>query len=352
MKYIKISTLKKILFFLGLIILIIAFYKYSNKHYKKLKKQQNINKSFIVVSPEPIGINEFLKSSIRGVKEAGILYKLPVRVFESKNPSVIYEQVNAAVQDKPKIIIVLGFQFVDIVDYFSKKFYNQKFLIIDACTKERRPNVYCAIFREHEAVYLAGYEAAILSKNNHVGTISAIDTPQMRKFVTPFFDGAKAAKSNIKFTSLFVGGLNPFSDPVRAKEQTYILINKGVDIILASSAAGNFGIFDAVKEKNIKVIGVDTNQCHIAPGFVLDNVIKQVEFVVKDTIKSIIEEPKNNENIKSYGLLELGVTLTGLSDTALSDCIVLNEKSTIDKLKNVKEEIIKKKVIVNDPSKS
>lgn len=307
--------------------------------------------ALILVTPEPAGANEFLKLSITGIQEAAKAVGGTSRVFESQDISKVAEQLDAAVAAKPAVVAVVGFEFADSIAKAAPENPEQKFLFVDACTSQPQPNVTCAVFREHEAVYLAGVEAGLLTKSGKVGAVVALDTPQIRRFSDPFGIGAKSVNKSVKFTPLYVGGSNPFNDPGRAKEQALSLANAGVDIVMAASAGGNAGVFDAAKSSGLLAFGVDTNQCPQAPGVVLDNVLKEVNVVMVSAAKDIVGGKSGG--LKSYGLAEGAVTLTGLQDdVASSGCAIKDHTNVIDQVKKVRDQIISGKITVNDPVKA
>jgi basic membrane protein A len=234
------------------------------------------------------------------------------RVFESQNISKISEQLDAAIAAKPDVVTVVGFEFVDSITALAPKNPDQQFLFIDTCIEKELPNVTCAVFREHEAVYLAGVEAGLLTKTNKVGAVVALDTPQIRRFSDPIGKGAQSVNKAVKFTPLYVGGSNPFADPGRAKEQALSLANAGADILMAASAGGNSGVFDAAKSSRLLAFGTDTTKARKL-GRRSRHVLKEV---------NVGDGERHQERswtvtlggVESYGLARKAVTLTGLRD--------------------------------------
>src|SRR6476469_6875497 len=160
--------------------------------------------SFILVTPEPVGVNPFLQLAVDGVKKAAKDLKGSSKVFESQDPTNIQQQVDAAVAEKPDVVTVVGFEFADAIEAAAKAHPDQKFLFVDACTQNEHPNVTCAVFREHEGVYLAGVEAGLLTKTKQIGAVVALDTPQIRRFSDPFGAGARKVSPGVGFTPLYV----------------------------------------------------------------------------------------------------------------------------------------------------
>ncbi|MFD2092121.1 BMP family ABC transporter substrate-binding protein [Blastococcus deserti] len=305
--------------------------------------------SLILITPEPVGVNPFLQLAVDGVEQAAEENGGEARIFESQDPTNIQQQMDAAVADAPDVLAVVGFEFADSVAAAATANPEQQFLFVDACTAEEFENVTCAVFREHEAVYLAGVEAGLLSQSGQVGAVVALDTPQIRRFSDPFGAGAQSVNAAVGFTPLYVGGSSPFNDPARAKEQALALVARGADHVMAAAAAGNLGVFDAAKEGAFKAFGVDVNQCPDAPGVVVDNVIKEVDVVTADSIGEILAG--NGGGLVSYGLEEGGVTLTGLQDGVEdSGCLIADHPDVIAEVESVRDRIVAGEVTVDDPA--
>lgn len=306
-------------------------------------------KSFTLVTPDAVGQNEFLKLAVSGIKDAARLHDGTQKVYESSDTASQQQNVQAAVDAKPNVIVLVGFEFADIVAQQAQKNPKQQFLIIDACTAKTYKNVSCAVFREHEGVYLAGAEAGLLSKSGKVGAVDVLDTPQFRRYSDPFAAGAKKVAPRTSTGTRFVGGQSPFDDSARAKEQASTLLAGGYDQIMAAAAAGNYGVFEAAKAKGAYAYGVDVNQCPSAPGTVVDNVIKRTDIAVEKGIESVLAG-KNGTTV-SYGLKEGGISLTGLEDGVdSSKCVIADHKDVLRKIEALRDQIVSGKLTVDDPA--
>ncbi|MBA2945568.1 BMP family ABC transporter substrate-binding protein [Streptomyces himalayensis] len=306
-------------------------------------------KSFTLVTPDPVGQNEFLKLAVTGLKSAAKAHDGSQKVYQSSDTASQQQNVQAAVDAKPDVIVLVGFEFADIVAQQAEKNPKQPFLMVDACTTKTFKNVSCAVFREHEGVYLAGAEAGLLSKSGKVGAVDVLDTPQFRRFSDPFAAGAKQVAPKTSTSTRFVGGQSPFDDSARAKEQANSLLSKGYDHLMAAAAAGNYGVFEAAKAKGAYAYGVDVNQCPSAPGTVVDNVIKRTDVAVEKGIEQVLDG-KTGTTV-SYGLKEGGISLTGLEDGVEdSQCVIAEHKDVLEKVEKLRDQIVSGKLTVDDPA--
>ncbi|MEW1718220.1 BMP family ABC transporter substrate-binding protein [Streptomyces sp. NPDC093109] len=305
--------------------------------------------SFTLVTPDPVGQNQFLKLAVDGVKTAAKTHSGTQKVYQSSDTASQQQNVQAAVDASPNVIVLVGFEFADLVAQQAEAHPKQQFLMIDACTAKPFKNVTCAVFREQEGVYLAGAEAGLLSKSGKVGAVDVLDTPQFRRYSDPFAAGAKEVAPKVSASTRFVGGQSPFDDSARAKEQANSLLAKGTDQIMAAAAAGNYGVFEAAKAKGAFAYGVDVNQCPSAPGTVVDNVIKKTDVAVAEGIEQVLGG-KGGETV-SYGLKEGGISLTGLEDgVESSQCVIADHKDVLKKVEALRDRIVAGKLTVDDPA--
>ncbi|MGI5453332.1 BMP family ABC transporter substrate-binding protein [Streptomyces sp. CA-249302] len=308
-------------------------------------------KSFTLVTPDAVGQNEFLKLAVTGVKDAAKQHDGTQKVYESTDTASQQQNVQAAVDAQPDVIVLVGFEFADLVAQQAKAHPKQQFLMIDACTTKTFKNVSCAVFREHEGVYLAGAEAGLLSKSGKVGAVDVLDTPQFRRYSDPFAAGAKKVAAKTETSTRFVGGQSPFDDSARAKEQANSLLAKGYDQLMAAAAAGNYGVFEAAKAKGAFAYGVDVNQCPSAPGTVVDNVIKRTDVAVEKGIEAVLGGKAGTT--VSYGLKEGGISLTGLeAGVDSSKCVIADHKDVLKQVEALRDQIVAGKLKVDDPAAS
>lgn len=305
--------------------------------------------SFTLVTPDAVGQNEFLKLAVTGVKAAAKAHNGTEKVFESTDTASQQQNVQAAVDAAPDVVVLVGFEFADLVTRQAEAHPKQQFLMIDACTTQAFGNVSCGVFREHEGVFLAGAEAGLLSRSGKVGAVDVLDTPVFRRFSDPFAAGAQHVAAKTETDTRFVGGQSPFDDSARAKEQANDLLAKGYDQLMAAAAAGNYGVFEAAKAKGAFAYGVDVNQCPSAPGTVVDNVIKRTDIAVEKGVEQILAGQTGTTT--SYGLKEGGISLTGLEKGVdSSQCVIAKHPEVLAKVKALREQIVSEKLTVDDPA--
>jgi len=306
---------------------------------------------FVYVSPNPIGVNDFLKFGKVGTERVAKELDGVAKTYESTDPTTERQNLEAAAKGGAAVVVALGFEFTDMLPEVAAAHPDTKFLQIDACPfANLKPNIYCSVFREYEPSFLAGAEAALTSKTGKVGAVGALDIPFMHRYTDGFLMGAKHAKPDIKLSpTLWVGGTNPFSDPARAQERAAAMVADGADRIFAATGGGNAGVFKSVKEApGVLSYGIDANQCPQAPGAIADNVEKHTDVAVELAIKGIMSGKQ--PQIAALGLKEGGMSLTGLGpDVATSKCEIAGDTATLDALKKLRDQIVSGEVKIDDP---
>ena len=309
------------------------------------------DKSIIYVTPNPIGNNPFLVMGRDGTQAAAESIGATTSTIESDTPQAILENLYAAANEGADIIVALSFSAVDAVTEVAPTAPDVQFLIVDACPQGERPdNVHCAVFREHEASFLMGAMAAMSTDAEKLGAVGPVDIPFMHRFTDGFTEGAKYINPDIQVEVRWVGGQNPFSDPVRAKEQSLALHAIGADVIYAVAAGGNFGIYEAATAESFRIMGVDSNHCPLAEGAMYDSALKRVDQAIQQSVDAIVGGAK--QNFASYGLAENGVgglVLSSDEDLAASGCLIADQPDTVAKIRDIAQKIIAGDISIIDP---
>jgi basic membrane protein A len=304
---------------------------------------------FVYISPDPLGVNPFLVMGQTGTETIAEKYGARVVVMESEDPTTREENVRFAIDEGADIVVVLGFEFADILARLAPGAPTVEFLIIDQCIENRPANVHCGMFREFESSFALGAMAAMLSETRNVGVVGAADIPFLHRYTDGFEAGAKYVDPDIGVSVRWVGGPNAFSDPVRAKEQALALASSGVDYIFAAAAAGNLGVFEAAEESNFFTFGLDIDQCSSVPGRVVDNLIKRVDVVIAHGIDSIMNGAESGFMV--YGLGNGGLELAALEPGGAegSECMIYRHPDVMRSMQDLKDLIVSGEAGIEDP---
>ncbi len=202
----------------------------------------------------------------------------------------------------------------------ARDYPNIHFAIIDGVIfeddgKTQKANVASLVFKEHEGSYLVGLIAGMTSKTGTLGFIGGMDIGLIHRFEGGFEQGAKAANPKIQVIQNYVGVTDAaWNNPGKGKEIALAQINKGADVIFTAAGNSGLGAFDAVEQSGKDasgrathfVIGVDSNQNMVKPGFVLTSMVKRVDNAVYDIVKDVVDH-KFQGGFHVFGLDTEGV---------------------------------------------
>jgi basic membrane protein A len=224
-----------------------------------------------------------------------------LRDIEPGNPTSIEPAMRAFAERGYDLIIGVGFAQAPIMQVVAKDYPNSHFAIVDGVIfeddgKTPRANVASLIFKEHEGSYLVGLLAARTSKTGTIGFLGGMDIGLIHRFEKGYEEGAQSVNPNIRIIQNYVGVTDgAWNNPGKGKELALAQIGKGADVIFTAAGNSGLGAFDAVEQAGKVngrathfVIGVDSNQNMVKPGFVLTSMVKHVDNAVYDIIRDVV----------------------------------------------------------------
>jgi basic membrane protein A len=259
------------------------------------------------------GDQSFNDSAYRGIQWAADEFKIQHVEIEPGADADRETGLRMIANQGFDLVIGVGFLFTDAIKAVADEFPNVKFAIIDGFIPDK-PNVVSLTFKEQEGSFLVGVIAGMKAQNLHkktVGFVGGMDVPLIHKFEAGYKAGVAYVCPDCTILSDYAGTTpTAFADPVKGKELALAQIDKGAAVIYHASGLTGAGVFEAGKERQVFVIGVDSNQNHLGhvketgKNFGLTSMLKQVDVSVYLTIKEVLE-----------GKFQAGVRTFGLADT-------------------------------------
>jgi basic membrane protein A len=235
-------------------------------------------------------------------------YVLQARAQEDYRPDL-----ELLAQRHVALAVGVGFMLEDAVAAEARTHPEQRYLLIDSPILDASgaaislPNVESVTFREQEGSYLAGALAGLVSKSGRVAFVGGMQVPLIQRFEAGFRAGL-AATNPASATQLAIQYTGSFDDSSAGKRVAQSLYAGGVDVIFQAAGADGLGAIQAAKEAGKWVIGVDSDQAHLAPASVLTSMVKHVDYAVYLASRDIAAgrfAPGNRE----LGIKESGVGL-------------------------------------------
>jgi basic membrane protein A and related proteins len=255
----------------------------------------------------------FNAAAWQGVQRAEKDFQIVLRDVEPGNPTSIEPAMRAFAERGYNLVIGIGFAQSPILERVAKDYPNVNFAIIDGVIM--LPNVASLVFMEHQGSYLVGMIAARASKTGTLGFIGGMDIPLIHRFAVGYTEGARSVNPNIQVIQNYVGVTDSaWNNPGKGKELALAQIGKGADVIFTAAGNSGLGAFDAVEQYGKKdgraerfVIGVDSNQNGVKPGFVLTSMEKRVDNVIYQLIQELVGG-RFKGGFHVYGLKENGIS--------------------------------------------
>ncbi len=254
----------------------------------------------------------FNAAAWQGVQRAAKDFPIVLRDIEPGTPNAIEPAMRAFAERGFDLIIGVGFAQAPIMEQVAKDYPNIHFAIIDGVSE--LPNVASLVFKEHEGSYLVGMLAARTTKTGTIGFLGGMDIGLIHRFEKGYEEGAHAVNPNIRVIQNYVGVTDgAWNNPGKGKELSLAQIQKGADVIFTAAGNSGLGVFDAVEQQGKQngrathfVIGVDSNQNMVKPGFVLTSMVKRVDNAVYNIVQDVVNS-RFSPGLHVFGLDKDGV---------------------------------------------
>lgn len=299
----------------------------------------------LLVGISGLGDESFNDMTYAGLKRVQQEQNLKLIFEDSKKSDEAFKQSMQRLLEKgAQIIVANGFYLKDLVAEVAPQYPDRFFILQDAVLPEL-PNVASILYSVHEGSFLAGAMAGLMTKSGRVGFLGGVDIPIMHVFRQGYAEGVQYVTPKVQVVSEFVSKAPDFSgfkDPGKGYEMAKKQYLTGVDIIFAAAGLTGNGVIQAARKKGTYVIGVDSDQDHLAKGTILTSMMKRLDVATYKEVSEIIAgnfEP----GVKIYGLKEQGVGLTPLTYT--KDII---PQEVIERLSELEQLIKKGKITVTN----
>ena len=243
------------------------------------------------------------------------------------------------------LIFGIGFIFTDDITNIAKEFPDKKFACVDYTvdtSKTIPQNLLALKFKEEEGSFLVGVLSSLLSKSNTVGFIGGMQSPLIKKFESGYSAGVKYINSKCKVLIAYAGVTGEaFKNPSKGKELALTQYSQGADIIYHASGVTGLGVFEAAREAKRLAIGVDSDQFHEAPGFILTSMTKVVDNALFEAAQGV-----KGGTFKGGYALTLGLKSKGVDYVYDDNNRNLIPSDIREKIESIRNKIISGEIVV------
>ena len=185
------------------------------------------------------------------------------------------EQMDNAVNDGAKSIVVAGYLFGNAIAEAQEKYPDVQFLALDVSASDlgdKAPTANTALitYKEEQAGYLAGY-AAVYDGYKELGFLGGMAVPAVIRYGYGFVQGADAAAAelgqNIEINYFYGGQFYGDANITSRMEGWY---SNGTQVVFACGGGIYTSAVEAALKNNGYVVGVDVDQNYIGVNGVAD----------------------------------------------------------------------------------
>ena len=194
------------------------------------------------------------------------------------------EQMDNAVNDGAKSIVVAGYLFGKAIAEAQEKYPDVQFLALDVSTVDLgdtapAENTALITYKEEQAGYLAGY-AAVYDGYKELGFLGGMAVPAVIRYGYGFVQGADAAAAelgqNIEINYFYGGQFYGDANITSRMEGWY---SNGTQVVFACGGGIYTSAVEAALKNNGYVIGVDVDQNYIGANGVADGTYAYNPFI-------------------------------------------------------------------------
>ena len=255
---------------------------------------ETTNKIAMVTDYGDITDQSFNQTTWEAVVKFGNDNNIPTKYYKptTNDTAGRVASVELAIADGYNVIVMPGYAFGGTIAECASKYPNVKFIALDVAkgdlleagvalkgeTYDYNPdnwdlskyvdmsNVYCAIYQEELAGYMAGYAAVKLGYTK-LGFLGGMAVPAVIRYGYGYVQGAAAAADElaVEIDIKYIYGGQFFGDAdITAVMDTWY--GAGTEIVFACGGGIYTSAAEAAKKVNGKVIGVDVDQAAIIDG--------------------------------------------------------------------------------------
>ena len=241
-------------------------------------------------------------------------------VLQGKAQEDYEPNLRLLVDQGAELVVAVGFMMEAATRRVARDNPRAKFLLIDSPVLDDAgkpitlPNVRAVVFREHEGSFLAGALAGELTRTGKVGFVGGMQLPLIQKFEVGFRAGLRMVNPAAA-REVLVAYTGTFDDERKGIEVGQDLYRRGCDIVFHGAGLDGLGVIKAAQQAGRWVIGVDSDQSHVAPRNVLTSMIKHADLAVYQAVRDAVNGSFAGGDVV-LGLRESGVDLSPLGGDA------------------------------------
>jgi basic membrane protein A len=281
----KEKKMKRIMFVL-LVLLVIASAAFATATQEKAAEPAEQVRAALITNPK--GTSAYINEGIAGFEEACARWNIKGTVVECKGSAEYEENARAAANEGYDLILAGSWEAGSIISELAEIYDDIAFGIIDTLTDSDK--VKCIQYFEGEGAYLIGVLAALVvdGESHNYGCINVSQNESSLKWRYGYAQGVLSVDPEARFTFNYVYGYSEVNLAYELALQQYEL---GCRFINSCAAGGDYGTFQAAKEKGFWTAGQDVDMTDPNNPWIVSSQIKGAN----PSIQYMIDKFMNNE---------------------------------------------------------
>jgi len=181
------------------------------------------------------------------------------------------------------IIIAQGYEWGQPVLEVAKDHPDKKFIVFTGLVKSE--NVASIFPRQHEASFILGALASMLSKSHIIGFIGGDEKyPNLKTLYEGYRQGALYMNAN---TTVLETYISEWDNESKGKSAALSQIEKGADYLFHVADTSGHGVIQAAKEKGVYAFGAVSDQNKLSPETVVTSFVIDPEKAYNEVFELI-----------------------------------------------------------------
>jgi len=232
------------------------------------------------------------------------------------------------IEQGANLLIVPSSDYRDGMETVAAEYPDVSFVYLAEVITDGPANIMSIAYREHEASFLAGAMAGLLTQTNSVGAVLALNEAVQYRYQYGYMAGVKAVNPDCEVQVAFT---NSYTDVGKGSELAGVMYTRGADYVGTYAGACNLGVFEAAAQagEGKYCFGAANGQFDQMPDKIVASVVKPVNKAIFTIIENFTNGEFDTSAPFSLGLKEGGVsflfTPLGLYDSIPADAIATIE---------------------------
>lgn len=296
-----------------------------------------------------LGDRSFNDSAIAGIQRAHAEFNVRSRILEFSDTQQQIDNLRTLVEEQHDLVIGVGQENLGPIEVLAEEFPDQHFIILDGVPSTEFDNVTSVAFRELEGDFLVGALAGMLSQSGIVGFLGGADIEIIRRIENGWMQGVRYVNPEVRFVSLYAGGVNDFSgfaNPEIGMELTANIFESGADVVYIAAGRTGLGAIEAAKQAKRLVITTSADQRWIAPETVVTSRTKNLDAVIYHLIQEFLDEGLG-AGTRIFDFASGGIGLAPLDGRNLETSVSLVPRDVLERMQNLERQLLSGEIVLS-----